>query len=178
MRDRIIELRRVPAAELRPNPRNWRLHPPAQVTAMRGMLERIGLAGAVLARRLDDGSLELIDGHLRAELAASDELPVLVLDVDETEAAALLASYDPLSALAQCDSKVLDELMADVAAADGPLGELLRQIHCPAPPEFNLPDIELPQLYSVVVQCRDEQHQREVYELVTQAGHACRLTVM
>ena len=33
IRDRIKELRRVRAAELRPNPRNWRLHPPEQQDA-------------------------------------------------------------------------------------------------------------------------------------------------
>ena len=38
IRDRIRELRRVRAAELRPNPRNWRVHPPQQQDALRGVL--------------------------------------------------------------------------------------------------------------------------------------------
>ena len=64
IRDRVKELRRVPGRELRPNPKNWPTHPPAQHDALRGVLAEIGYAGALLARELDDGSLESIDGHL------------------------------------------------------------------------------------------------------------------
>src|SRR4029079_15258456 len=67
IRDRIKELRRVRAADLRPNPRNWRVHPPAQQDALRYLLAEVGYADALLARELDDGTLLLIDGHLRAE---------------------------------------------------------------------------------------------------------------
>ena len=38
IRDRIVELRRVKASQLRPNPRNWRTHPAAQQDALRGLL--------------------------------------------------------------------------------------------------------------------------------------------
>ncbi len=65
IRDRIVELRRVPAAELRANPKNWRRHPETQARALRSVLEQVGYAGALLARETAEG-LELIDGHLRA----------------------------------------------------------------------------------------------------------------
>ena len=100
MRDRIKELRRVKAAQLKPHPLNWRTHGPQQRAAMSGVLAEIGYADALLARELDDGSLELIDGHLRAEITPDDEVPVLVLDVTAAEAAKLLATLDPLAALA------------------------------------------------------------------------------
>ena len=63
IRDRIVELRRVPADQLRPHPRNWRGHPPAQRQALQGILAEVGFADALLARQLLDGSLQLIDGH-------------------------------------------------------------------------------------------------------------------
>ena len=44
IRDRILELRRVAARELVPNPRNWRRHPARQSAALRGVLEEIGYA--------------------------------------------------------------------------------------------------------------------------------------
>ena len=72
MRDRVKELRRVPASELRANPKNWRCHPPSQEAALRGVLEDIGFADAVIARETPDG-LELIDGHLRWQ-ASGDEM--------------------------------------------------------------------------------------------------------
>ena len=52
IRDRIKELRRVPAANLRPNPRNWRTHPAEQQDALRGLLAEVGYAGALLARTI------------------------------------------------------------------------------------------------------------------------------
>jgi hypothetical protein len=63
LRDRVIELRRVPVDELLPNPKNWRKHPTAQLEALRGLLVEVGFAGAALARQAEDGSLILIDGH-------------------------------------------------------------------------------------------------------------------
>src|SRR5215467_12875301 len=100
IRDRIKELRRVPAANLRPNPRNWRTHPAAQQDALRGLLTEVGYAGALLARELPDGSLMLIDGHLRAETTPNAVVPVLVLDVNEEEADKILLTHDPLAAMA------------------------------------------------------------------------------
>lgn len=99
IRDRIKELRRVKAADLRPNPRNWRTHPQEQQDALRGILAEVGFADALLARELPDGSLELVDGHLRAETTPDLEVPVLVLDLNEAEAAKVLATLDPLAAM-------------------------------------------------------------------------------
>ncbi|MHC4579788.1 MAG: DNA modification methylase [Planctomycetota bacterium] len=114
IRDRIVELRRVPARELRPHPKNWRTHPPAQQEALRGILEEVGLADALLVREMPDGSLQLIDGHLRAETTPDQEVPVLVLDVTAEEADKLLASLDPLAGLAGTDPEKLRDLVADL----------------------------------------------------------------
>jgi hypothetical protein len=46
-RDRIIRFERVPAGQLRPNPKNWRTHPAQQRDAMRAVLEEIGYAGTI-----------------------------------------------------------------------------------------------------------------------------------
>ena len=64
------------------------------------MLAEIGFAGAALARELSDGTLEMIDGHLRAETAPGAVIPVLVLDVNQEEADKLLATFDPLGGMA------------------------------------------------------------------------------
>ena len=81
IRDRIKELRRVKASDLVPNPKNWRTHPEAQKNALRGILSEVGIADAVLVRELPDGSLMLIDGHLRAETTGDTMLPCLVLEI-------------------------------------------------------------------------------------------------
>jgi DNA modification methylase len=113
IRDRIVELRRVRAADLHPNPRNWRTHPKAQQEALRGVLAEIGYADALLARETSEG-LQIIDGHLRAETTPDAEVPVLVLDVTEEEADKLLVSLDPLAAMAEGDAESLRTLLAQV----------------------------------------------------------------
>lgn len=113
IKDRIKELRRVSAADLIPNPKNWRKHPKAQQDAMRGLLAQVGYADAVLARETDDG-LMLIDGHLRAETTPDAKVPVLILDVTEAEADLILATHDPVAAMAETDDELLNELMSGI----------------------------------------------------------------
>ena len=125
IRNRVKELRHVPASDLRPNPKNWRTHPTAQRDALRGILAEVGMADAVLARELEDGSLMLIDGHLRAETAADSTVPVLVLDVNEAEADKLLATLDPLAAMADSDASKLDELLRNVDTGSEALQRML-----------------------------------------------------
>jgi len=113
-RDRIVEFTRVRAGDLKPSPRNWRTHPKHQRDALRGILTEVGYVDALMARRLADGSLELVDGHLRAEDNPDQELPVLIVDLDDAEAAKVLATFDPLADLAIADSKLLEQLLAEV----------------------------------------------------------------
>ena len=113
IRDRIKELRKVKASELLPNPKNWRKHPDAQANALRGTLSEIGYADALIAYETPNG-LMLIDGHLRAETTPEMEVPVLVTDLTEDEADTLLATLDPLSAMARTDEDALLELVSSL----------------------------------------------------------------
>ena len=112
MRDRVKELRRVPASELLANPKNWRIHPEAQRAALRGVLEEIGFADAMIARETPNG-LVLIDGHLRRDVMGDQEVPVLVVDVTAQEAEKMLLTFDPLSMMAHADTDQLVSLLAD-----------------------------------------------------------------
>jgi DNA modification methylase len=114
IRNRVKALRTVKASELAPNPKNWRTHPKAQQDALRGILAEVGYADALLARELPDGSLMLVDGHLRAETTPEQEVPVLILDINEAEADKLLLSLDPLAALAETNAQALDALLREV----------------------------------------------------------------
>jgi hypothetical protein len=124
IRDRIKSLRRVPANELLPNPKNWRTHPQAQQDALRGVLAEVGYADALLARETPAG-LMLIDGHLRAETTPDQKVPVLILDVDEAEADKILATLDPLAALAKADAAKLDALLREVDTGSEAVMEML-----------------------------------------------------
>lgn len=128
IRNRVKSLRMVPASDLRPNPKNWRTHPKAQQDALCGVLAEVGLADACLARELPDGSLMLIDGHLRAETLGDGEVPVLVLDVTEAEADKLLLLLDPLAGLAGTNATALSELLCGVATGEQVLAELFEDM--------------------------------------------------
>jgi hypothetical protein len=123
-RNRIKGLRNVPAREILANPRNWRTHPESQQAALKAILKEVGWASALVARELPDGSLMLIDGHLRADTAADEEVPVVVVDVSEDEAEKLLVSMDPLAALAESNAQALESLLRDVQTGDPALAKM------------------------------------------------------
>lgn len=108
IRDLIREFRRVPASQLLADKQNFREHDPKQRQLIRKALEEIGIAGALLVRERADGKLKLIDGHMRRdelEALGDQEVPVLILDVSETEAIDLMLTYDALGRLAKENKK-------------------------------------------------------------------------
>jgi len=127
IRDRIKELRRVKGSDLIPNPKNWRTHPVAQQDALRGVLADVGYADALIARETPEG-LMLVDGHLRAETTPDSDVPVLVLDIDEEEADLMLATLDPLAAMAGRDEERLSELLATVTSDNDTVNALLEPL--------------------------------------------------
>jgi len=193
VRDRIKELRRVKAAELIPNPKNWRTHPARQQDALRGILAEVGYADALLARETAAG-LVLIDGHLRAETTPDAIVPVLVLDVDEAEADKLLATLDPLAALAETDGTKLDGLLAEIKTQSAALGQMLAGLAAAnsAPDQAAADDAaagapadqsagaasELPAKYAIVIHCETEQEQLALLERFEQEGLPCRALVV
>jgi len=118
----------VPGSQLAPNPKNWRTHPAAQLDALRGVLAEVGFAGAHLARELADGSLQLIDGHARAEIVGDAVVPVLVTDLSEQEADKILATFDPIGAMAGADGAKLEELLRDVNTGNEALATMLADL--------------------------------------------------
>jgi hypothetical protein len=183
IRDRIKELRRVRATDLRPNPRNWRLHPPAQQDVLRGLLAEVGYAGALLARELDDGTLMLIDGHLRAETTPDAVVPVLVLDVDEAEADKILLTHDPIAAMATTSEENLQELLAEVETESAAVRSMIDALTPTAPGSaggstLEPPDVRIPESYQVVVECRDEDDQESIYERMRAEGYRCRVLTL
>ena len=184
VRDRIKELRRVKASRLRPHPKNWRTHPVAQQDALRGLLAEIGYADALLARELPDGSLELIDGHLRAEITPDVEVPVLVLDLDDEETAKLLALHDPLAELAQADHNVLADLLEHVETQNEAVQALLDQMLSSSAGAWESesdrvpPEVAIPESFQVVIECKDEAEQEALYERFTAEGFTCRLLTL
>lgn len=168
-RDRVKELRWVSAAELRADPRNFRRHPPAQREALEAMQQRLGVIDAMIAREDADGSLVLVDGHLRTDLAGKRRVPVLIVDLDEREAAEALLTLDPIAAMAVEEETARDELLASVDDAD----ELV-QFYARAERATSAP-VEIPRVYEVIVHCASEAEQQRAFALVSEGGFQCRV---
>ena len=128
-RNRIIALEYVNSSDLTPHPGNWRQHPPAQAEALKGVLNEVGIAGALLAYRSarQGGALVVIDGHLRKD-AAPQQWPVLILDVEDAEADYLLAVTDPLAAMATADAGALDALLSSVQSGEAGVMAMLAEL--------------------------------------------------
>jgi hypothetical protein len=179
IRDRIREFRRVPARELLDNDGNPRRHPQAQRDALRGVLEQVGIADALVAypSERNGGQLTLIDGHLRKQDFDLD-WPTLVLDVNDAEADLLLATHDPLAGLAEYDKPRLEALVQEVRAKSpavvAMLKELAKKVGVGKTDKDHAPTLPA-ERFEVLVECRDEAHQREVYDRLTQEGQKCRV---
>ena len=100
------------------NPANWRRHPKEQQDALAGVLSEVGWVQDIIVNRR---SGHVVDGHLRVSLAlreAADSVPVVYVDLDPAEEALILATLDPLAAMATTDDAKLAELLADITLPD------------------------------------------------------------
>lgn len=121
-------------AELAENPRNWRRHPQAQVAALTDVIGEVGWAGACL---YNERTGRLIDGHARQKVALSQgasKVPVLIGSWDEAQEAKILATLDPLAAMATADASALEALLKDVSTDSAALREMLDGLVTPALP--------------------------------------------
>lgn len=124
-RNRIIGYGEEAPDQLLANDKNWRIHPKAQQDALAGVLREVGVVQNVL---VNQRSGKMIDGHLRAMLAISagqPTVPVTYVDLDEAEEAKILATIDPLAAMAGTDTELLKSLLAEVSTGDAALQALL-----------------------------------------------------
>lgn len=135
-RNRILRLEERPAASFRANPSNWRLHPQAQREAIAGALDEVGWAGAALVNLRSDpawgderGVETTVDGHARVEdaLARGPDTPVptLICDLSPSEERLILATLDPIGAMAQVDQERLDALIASMQSPNAAISRLL-----------------------------------------------------
>ena len=100
--------------QLLANDRNWRIHSRVQQEALSGVLNRVGIVQNVL---VNQRSGKMVDGHLRAMMAISEEqptIPVTYVDLSDEEEALILATLDPLSAMAGKDEEILASLVGDI----------------------------------------------------------------
>jgi hypothetical protein len=136
-RSRIVGHGEEDPALLLANPTNWRTHPPRQRDALRGSLDTVGWVAQILVNRRTG---HVVDGHARIEEAISrgePSVPVLYVNLDPDEERLVLATLDPIGAMAEQSSERLAELLAEITVDNAGLTALLRDL---APPRVGRTD--------------------------------------
>ena len=99
-RNRITGSGIIKVSEAKPHALNFRLHPAAQSQALAASLDNVGWVQQVV---INTTTGNLLDGHLRVDLARQRgevELPCLFVELSEDEERLVLASLDPIAAMA------------------------------------------------------------------------------
>jgi len=175
IRSRIIGHGSEDPKELIAHPRNWRRHPKIQVDAMRETLNRVGWVQNIIVNTTTG---TMLDGHMRVEIAAEDnlaEIPVTYIEVTEDEETLILATFDPLGDLALKDEDMLEGLMESIQDDHRSLledvGVLAKSQKAKEP---TLGDFS----YSVIVECDGEQDQADLLERLEGEGLSCKALIL
>lgn len=157
-RDRIVGFERVEPEQLLANPRNWRTHPGMQRDALRGSLEDVGWVDAIMVNTTTG---HVVDGHARIEEALSKgepTVPVLYVELSENEEGLVLATFDPIGAMAETDGDRLQQLLDETRVnEDSDLRALLEQLasstsaYVPEPSEQAEPTLDADHLVELHV---------------------------
>lgn len=92
------------------------------------MLEEVGWVQQVI---INQRTGNLVDGHLRCQLAAREgnkTIPVLYVDIDEAEEALVLATLDPIAAMAATDKQKLADLFEQFNSDNENVQKLIDEI--------------------------------------------------
>lgn len=122
-RNRIVGSGVRPARDFNPNPLNWRTHPAVQQAALSGIMADVGWVQQVVVNKTTGN---LLDGHLRVEMALdrNEDVPFVEVEVTESEEHLILATLDPIGALAEVDAARQRQLL-DLIDAPGDLQDLI-----------------------------------------------------
>jgi len=127
MADNELRLEWLDPGELAENPLNWRRHTREQRAALEDVIDEVGWAGVLL---YNEATGRLIDGHLRRDVAEKrgEPVPVLVGSWSEEQERLILATLDPIAAMAEANAEALDELLQSLTTDSDAVAELLAEL--------------------------------------------------
>jgi DNA modification methylase len=131
-KNRIVGHAEVDPKTLVPNPENWRLHPKGQQEAMEGALDEIGWVQEIT---VNQNTGLVVDGHLRLDLAlrmGEPLVPIKIVDLTPEEEAAVLATLDPISAMAKTDKGKLKAVLQIAKSQSEKMQQLLETMRMKA----------------------------------------------
>ncbi len=156
-----LRLEWIESGSLAENPANWRRHSPEQLQSLRDLLAdpEVGWAGACL---YNERTGRLIDGHARKSVSdPAVPVPVLVGDWSEAAEKKILATLDPLAAMAQGDAEAYAALVAGIQAESLWVRDLLHHTRVgldSAASEADEADAEDPAAVLPQMECQPFEH--------------------
>jgi len=193
-RNRIVRYGEAAPDSLLANEENWRIHPLAQQQGLTSVLEVVGVVQNILVNLRTSqewpegkrGVETLIDGHARVGLALSanePSIPITYVDLTPNEEAIVLATLDPITAMAVTDKEMLSQVMQDVHSDDERLQQLIASIAEQNGIGTNLDTsdkderLNITERFEIVIDCEDETTQVELLERFEGEGLKCRALV-
>ncbi|HEX4124251.1 MAG TPA: ParB N-terminal domain-containing protein [Tepidisphaeraceae bacterium] len=170
----------LPIDQVHADPANARRHPQRNLDAIMNSLARFGQQKPIV---IDERNIcRAGNGTLAAAKALGwKTINIVRTQLAGTEATAFGIADNRTAELAEWDTDVLKQFLADPNIGD--LSFTPDELKALGAVEENLPDtdpapIDLADGYQVVVDCDDEEEQREVYERLKSEGYTCRLMVL
>lgn len=173
----------VPLEKVVPHPRNPNRHPESQVRALARVIQHQGWRAPIV---VSARSGFVISGHGRLEAARMLALESVPVDrqefSSEADEWAHLVADNRIAELAEMDKAALEGLLVDLEAGGVDLSLAGFDV---STLEMEKPDkdgagaggagVASLDKFEVVVECRDEAHQRDVFQYLSGKGEKCRL---
>ena len=133
--------------QLAEHPENWKTHPESQVESLESVMGQVGWAGALL---YNERTGRLLDGHARkkldTKLLIDGKVPVLIGSWSEKDERLILATLDPLAAMAQTNEEalkaILEGLEVENKALQAMLTGLVGEVEVDEEPPDNFPSVD------------------------------------
>jgi ParB-like chromosome segregation protein Spo0J len=175
-----MTIEHLKTSDLIPYARNAKKHDAAQISKLCGSIKEFGFTNPVLIDK-DNG---IIAGHgrvLAAQSLALETVPCIRLGhLTDTQRRAYILADNRLAEIGGgWDEEMLKLELADLAALDVDVAEIgfgaedLAEV--PEEEEEKSTDGNFAEQYAVTVICKDEAHQRKIYDKLTADGLECKV---
>jgi ParB-like chromosome segregation protein Spo0J len=154
---------------------NARKHGPRNLEAIAASLGRFGQQKPIVVD--SRGVVRAGNGQLAAaRMLGWTHIRIVRSDLPATELTAFAIADNRTAELAEWDAEILAGLLADLELGDvGFTDEEMKRFADAAGEGEDGDSGDIHESFEVVVECRDEGQQKELYERLTAEGYSCRL---
>jgi ParB family chromosome partitioning protein len=168
-----MQIETVPIAQLHLDPANARRHPQRNLDAIMASLARFGQQKPIVVDA--NNVVRAGNGTIAAAKALGwTEVRVVRTTLVAVEATAFGIADNRTAELAEWDEAALVQILAEPGLGDVGFddAEIRKLQGAPAPIE---PDVQMTDQFQIVVECKDETEQQNLYERLVGEGFSCRV---